>query len=220
MAVGYALIAATCWTGRPAQTWLFWMAASWIGLVTVVRVAGHDRGTALYGRPVLRCMGLRPIDSLRLLWVLAAASLLSGMFLWISAELHLLHRMYGIQPIWLHAWGYIVWAIVQEFILLDFVLVRVQRLAASRERAIAMTTLLFAGVHVPNLLLVLLVAVWGWLACRLFLRYRGLFALGLTHGLLGLVIAVGVPNSVHHHMRVGLGYLRYHDQTSIRRPAS
>lgn len=218
--VGYALIIATCWTERPVQTWLFWAAASWIILATVGRVVGHDRGAVLYGRPVLRNTGLHLLDSLRLLWVLAAASAASGIFLWISAELHMLHRIYGNQPIWLHAWGYMVWAIVQELILLDFVLARLLRLTASRQRAIAITAVLFAGVHVPNPLLVPLVAIWGWLACWLFLRYRGLFTLGLTHGLLGLVIAVGVPNSVHHHMRVGLGYLHYHDQTSVGRPAS
>jgi len=31
----------------------------------------------------------------------------------------------------------------------------------------------------------------------------------VAHGLIGLAIAVSIPDSLHHHMRVGLGYLRY-----------
>jgi hypothetical protein len=33
--------------------------------------------------------------------------------------------------------------------------------------------------------------------------------LGLAQGLLGLCIAICVPDSLIHHMRVGLGFLRY-----------
>jgi hypothetical protein len=31
-----------------------------------------------------------------------------------------------------------------------------------------------------------------------------------VHALLGLTIALTAPDSINHHMRVGLGYLRYH----------
>jgi len=63
---------------------------------------------------------------------------------------------------------------------------------------------------VPNPLLVVATVVWGIVACALFLRYRNLYVLGLAHAILGMCIAVAVPNTVHHHMHVGLGYLRWH----------
>jgi hypothetical protein len=33
--------------------------------------------------------------------------------------------------------------------------------------------------------------------------------LGLAQGLLGLCFAICIPDALHHHLRVGLGYLRY-----------
>jgi hypothetical protein len=41
------------------------------------------------------------------------------------------------------------------------------------------------------------------------LKYRNIYALGLAQGLLGLTFAVCVPEALSHHLRVGLGYLRY-----------
>jgi hypothetical protein len=32
----------------------------------------------------------------------------------------------------------------------------------------------------------------------------------VVHAMLGLTIAMTMPDSVLHHMRVGMGYLRYH----------
>ncbi len=52
--------------------------------------------------------------------------------------------------------------------------------------------------------------VWGIASCLLFLRYRNIYALGIAHGILGLCVAVIVPQSLQHHMRVGIGYYRYH----------
>jgi hypothetical protein len=51
-------------------------------------------------------------------------------------------------------------------------------------------------------------------ACVLFLRYRNIYALGLAHGILGLCVAIIVPDSIQHHMRVGIGYYRYHPHRS------
>jgi hypothetical protein len=69
---------------------------------------------------------------------------------------------------------------------------------------------LFAAEHLPNLPLAAATLVWGAVSCALFRRYRNLYALGLAQGLLGLCFAICVPDALHHHLRVGLGYLRYH----------
>ena len=68
---------------------------------------------------------------------------------------------------------------------------------------------LFAVAHLPNLVLTAATLVWGILACMLFRRYHNLWALGFAQGLLGLCFAVCVPDALHHHLRVGLGYLLY-----------
>jgi hypothetical protein len=62
----------------------------------------------------------------------------------------------------------------------------------------------------PNLVLTAATLVWGVVACALFRRYQNIWALGLAQGLLGLCFAICVPDALHHHLRVGLGYLRYH----------
>jgi hypothetical protein len=49
----------------------------------------------------------------------------------------------------------------------------------------------------------------GWLLSELYRRYRTLIPLGIAHGLVGLAIALSVPDRLNHHMRVGLGYLHY-----------
>jgi membrane protease YdiL (CAAX protease family) len=72
-----------------------------------------------------------------------------------------------------------------------------------------LAAVLFAAAHLPNVWLAIATLVWGAISCGLFRRYRNIYALGLAQGLLGICFAVCVPDAVHHHLRVGLGYLRY-----------
>ena len=75
--------------------------------------------------------------------------------------------------------------------------------------AVTMAGVLFATAHLPNLVLTAACVVWGIVSCVLFRRYGNLWMLGFTQGMLGLCFAICVPDSLHHHLRVGLGYLRY-----------
>jgi len=68
----------------------------------------------------------------------------------------------------------------------------------------------FSAAHLPSLVLTVASLPWGIAACTLLLRYRNLYALGLVHGILGLCIAISVPDVVTHRMMVRLGYLQYH----------
>jgi hypothetical protein len=43
----------------------------------------------------------------------------------------------------------------------------------------------------------------------MFRRYRSIYSLAIVHAMLGVTIALTVPDSLLHHMRVGIGYLRY-----------
>ena len=106
------------------------------------------------------------------------------------------------------SWQYVVWALAQEFILQGIFFVRLEPLLGSR-RAVLAAAGLFAIAHIPSLLLLLLSFLGGVLFCELFRRFRNLYPLGIIHGALGLTIAASLPNHWLHHMRVGLGYLRF-----------
>lgn len=113
------------------------------------------------------------------------------------------------QPVpWRRAWQYAIWAMQQEFILQSFFYLRLESLLGSR-RALLGAACLFSAAHLPSPLLTLLSFIGGLLFCEMFRRYRNIFPLGLVHAVLGLTIAASLPDSMLHHMRVGLGYLLY-----------
>ena len=121
-----------------------------------------------------------------------------------------IHSFGPAQPVpWRRAWQYAIWALQQEFILQSFFYVRLESLLGSR-RALWAAAFLFGVPHLPSPVLTLLSFVGGWLFCELFRRYRNIFPLGVVHAMLGLTIAASLPDSLLHHMRVGLGYIVYH----------
>ena len=205
LTVGYALILAAVWTPLHVQRIIFWLAFSWIMSTTLL--ARNDRDD----------LGLGFSGWHRSLWVVGIAFTLAGLDLLISFWYSALHPLYGPVPMGRHMWGYVIWAFMQQFVLQDFFLLRLIRVLPSRTSAVIVAAALFATAHIPNPLLTLATMVWGIAACALFLKYRNLYVLGLAHGILGLCIAVSVPNAIHHHMRVGLGYLRYNAEQRANR---
>jgi membrane protease YdiL (CAAX protease family) len=141
-------------------------------------------------------------------WILPAAVALSIISSLVAKEVGTLHPLY--KGDFKHITGYVLWTLYQQFLINDLFMPRLMRLLASEGGAIALAALLFAAAHLPNLPLTAATLVWGAISCTLFRRYHNLYALGLAQGLLGLCFAVCVPDSLHHHLRVGLGYLRYH----------
>ena len=110
---------------------------------------------------------------------------------------------------WNKAWQYAIWALAQEFILQSFIYVRLESVFGAR-RAVLYASLLFAVAHIPSPLLTILSLLGALFFCEMFRRYRNLYPIGLVHGALGLSIAASLPDSLLHHMRVGIGYLMYH----------
>ena len=142
------------------------------------------------------------------LWILPAAIAVAGLSLFAAAKGGTLHPLYKAD--FAHISGYVLWTIYQQFLLQDYFMARLMRLVSNEAAAVTFAGTLFALAHLPNLVLAAATLVWGILSCALFRRYRNLWALGLAQGLLGLCFAVCVPDALHHHLRVGLGYLRYH----------
>ena len=115
------------------------------------------------------------------------------------------------NPTWpsLHlAWQYVVWALVQEFMLQSFFFTRCEELFGSKA-AVWTTATLFAAVHLPSPILTTFTLVGGLFFCEVFRRYRSIYPIGIVHAVLGLTLAMTMPDSLLHHMRVGIGYLRY-----------
>ena len=115
-----------------------------------------------------------------------------------------------------HSFAYALWASIQQLVLQCFFLSRLMRLIGSGPWAAGAAAILFAIAHLPSPFLMLVTLVCGLAACLFFLRYRSLYPLVIAHAILGIVIAITVPERVDHQMRVGLAYLTY----SSQQPAS
>lgn len=105
-------------------------------------------------------------------------------------------------------WGYAIWALLQEFILQSFFFNRCEELYGS-SAAVWMAATLFATVHLPSPVLTTATLIGSLFFCEMFRRYRSIYPLAIVHAMLGVTIALTVPDSLLHHMRVGIGYLRY-----------
>jgi membrane protease YdiL (CAAX protease family) len=97
---------------------------------------------------------------------------------------------------------------LQQFILQSFFFNRFEDLYGS-SAAVWMASTLFAAVHLPSPVLTTATLIGALFFCEMFRRYRSVYPLGIVHALLGLTIAAIMPDSLLHHMRVGIGYLRY-----------
>jgi hypothetical protein len=197
LVIAYVLILVTMWTSSRTQQVLLFTSATWIVVTTFLL---PDKA---------KFNGLEPLGLERSWWIVVVAAVMAAAAVAISAQLGTLHLPPGFERHAWRAWGYIVFAFVQQFILQDYFLLRLRDLTSKTWLAVAIAAVLFSLAHLPNPLLTFATLVWGFVACLLFLRCRDLYALGFAHAVLGLSIAFTVPNSIHHRMRVGLAYLTY-----------
>ena len=154
-------------------------------------------------------MGLTGSGFRRSLWVVGAALVLATAAVLLAARLQTLHApAYPVLFVQRY-WAYAIWSFLQEFLLLDYFLLRLLRLLPGRNAAVLAATGLFTIAHLPNPILTVLTLLWGWASCRLFLRYRNLYTLAIAHAIFGICVAITIPGPVDHNMRVGLGYLTY-----------
>lgn len=193
---GYGLILFVLWMPEFPQRILSPLAL-WVTLAIV-----------LARRPSVDELGVGLRGLMRSFWILPASIVLAAVSVLIAKQIGTLHPLYKGDV--KHIAGYILWTCYQQFLMNDLFMPRLTRLLASENTAVGIAAILFAAAHLPNLPLTAATLVWGAVSCALFLRYRNLYALGLAQGILGLCFAICVPDALHHHLRVGLGYLRYH----------
>jgi membrane protease YdiL (CAAX protease family) len=202
IALTFSLIMIALWTPRPTQDWVSVIALLWIV------------GSTLFdhrSREDLTWSGSRGS-----LWIVPAALVIAGIEILIASHEHALQISLSASLAIPRITGYAVWSLLQQFILQNYFFMRLLRVFRPGW-ALVISASLFAVAHVPNPVLTLATLIWGLAACALFRRYRDLLSLGLAHAVFGLTLAMCIPASVHHNMRVGLGYLRYHPKPQNQR---
>jgi hypothetical protein len=196
VAVGYGLLQAALWSeGELRWAW-------------VVAVALWIIGVTVYHRPSLRELGLAWAGLSSSLWVVGLAAVGGAAMLFAAHWVGTLH-MYGLpRTLLVAAAEYLFWTFQQQFMLQSFFFLRLERLLGSR-KAVWAAAGLFALAHFPNPVLVPATWVAGLAFCELFRRYRNIYTLAIAQTVLGLCLAAAVPEALHHHMRVGIGYLSW-----------
>jgi membrane protease YdiL (CAAX protease family) len=162
---------------------------------------------AVLDRPTVRRLGLGLPNAM-------GSSLMLGTGLICAVLLMFLRRWVGgpvpANPLFpnMHlAWQYMVWALVQEFILQSFFFTRCEELFGSAT-TVWVTATFFAAVHLPNMVLTTFTLIAGLFFCEMFRRYRSIYLLGIVHAVLGLTLSTTIPASLLFHLRVGIGFLR------------
>lgn len=187
--------------------WLqFLFRPMWLGLLGLVLASHIIRGETA------ATLGFRPPD-LRACFV-AYAPLLVGLAAGIVALGVALGTVRHIAPSrLLHIFlGYCLWGLFQQYLLNGYFVNRLLASAGpvgSARRVPVAAGALFAAVHLPNLFLVGVTLVAGYICATAYLEYRNLYFLGFAHGLIGTLLFLVVPDTIGHHFMVGPGMLHH-----------
>jgi hypothetical protein len=199
----YILILIVIWTPRPWQAVLWVIAAATIVCIAYLSFEG------------LTPMGLCKANLLRSLWAVGLAIAIAVPAVMLAGRLHTLHMPETPVKFVRHYGLYVVWAAIQQIILQWFFLSRSLRLLPDAPSAAAFAAGLFAVAHLPNPILTLICLITGFASCLFFIRYRNLVPLAIAHAILGICIAITIPGSLDHNMRVGISYLTYVDRSAL-----
>lgn len=202
--VAFSLILAAIWTPMPYQRWISLAALAWVAVSTWWSFDG------------VRAMGFRVAHFWQALWLPVVAAGLSALAIYLAQRAGTLRVPATPHEFFQRFWLYTLWSFLQEFVLLNFFLLRLERLLPARWMAISATACCFAITHLPNPVLAPLTMIWGMIACAAFFAYRNFYMLAAAHAILGICIALTIPGRVDHNMRVGHGYMTYRPHTHWR----
>ncbi len=186
------------WTQGPSQVW--WYLAALVTLIVCV----------LFSHPDACGLGIGIQGIKGSAWTILIAAVLCGTAILVAAKLGTLTLLYGARPVYWHSIFYAIWALEQQFILNAFFYKRFESLLGDTAIAVVVTATLFALVHIPNPVLVPATFVGGLFFAAVFRKWRNIYPLAIAHAMFGLTLAITIPDRWLHHMRVGLGFLRFH----------
>jgi hypothetical protein len=197
LCVAYGLLEVSLWTEGHTQRWAALATAVWIVSASVIN------------RRSPRQIGIGPSGFWRALIAVPIAAALAAVIVLIGWKFGTLRQLFGTRPPLWHSVGYAIWAMVQQFILNSFFYVNFEDLLGDRKQALWWAAALFAFAHLPNPVLTLGTFVAALFFVSMFQRYRNIYPLGIAHAMLGLALAVTVPDGWIRHMRVGIAYLHF-----------
>ena len=197
MAVAYGLLEASLWTEGHTQRMFALATAVWIVVAT------------LLNRRSLRELGLGTRGFGQSLIALPIALTAAAVIVLIGWEAGTLRGLFGTRPPLWHSGGYAIWALMQQFILNSFFFLNLESLLGDSKLALWGATALFCLAHIPNPVLMVTTFAAALFFVSVFRRYRNIFPLGIAHAMLGLSLAVTVPDAWIRHMRVGISYLHF-----------
>lgn len=196
MIVAYALLEGALWTAGETQKIVSMIFLGWVIVTTAAqRPAWNQLGLGL--------AGLRGA-SIALVYTAVAFTAIVGLA-WSFGTLRRIDAGFA----WTHTAGYVLWSFIQEFILNSFFFLTLEKLLRNSRRAVIGAVFLFALAHFPNPVLMAATILLSAVFVTLFRRYRNIYPLGLGHAILGLTLAISVPDPWLAHMRVGLGYVHF-----------
>jgi CAAX prenyl protease-like protein len=99
------------------------------------------------------------------------------------------------------------WGTAQQWVLQTVVL-REARGPTSPNKGIVVAAALFAVVHAPNplLMIVTFAGALGW--CAIFVRHPNILPLGVSHAIATLALLYAFDDNLTGHLRIGYAYLR------------
>jgi membrane protease YdiL (CAAX protease family) len=184
LSFGFSLILAVIWTPRPLQRWFYFGAIAWFALSIVISFPGW------------KAMGCHIAGFWRSLWVVGVAVVMAVTATLLASNLHTLHHPDA--PIqWVKTFGgYTVWALMQQFLLQGYFLLRLVRVLPSATWAAVIAATVFALAHLPNPILTPITLLWRLVASLVFLRSRNIYPLAIAHEIFGICVAITVPASI------------------------
>jgi membrane protease YdiL (CAAX protease family) len=98
------------------------------------------------------------------------------------------------------------WALFQQYALQGFINRRLQSAMGAGFKVTLLVSLLFGLLHLPNPLLAVLTFLGGLIWAGVYQRQPNLWALGVSHSLASLTLALAIPPNLINGLRVGFRY--------------
>jgi hypothetical protein len=103
---------------------------------------------------------------------------------------------------------YFAWCLLQQFGLQSFFTNRLDEIFERSNPAAWISGLIFACFHMPNPVLIPVTFLGGYVLSQIFIKHRNVIPLALAQAIVGSLLALILPVSWHHGLRVGPGYYR------------
>lgn len=121
---------------------------------------------------------------------------------WLKGSLHFDKALLWRWSLWLPVWG-----LLQQYVLQGFINRRAQVVCGkSGIGSVLIVAAVFAVLHLPNPWLTLATFAGGLIWGYVYQQAPNLFALGLSHGLMALVLASSLSAATLNNLRVGFRY--------------